>query len=354
MRIRSLTYFTEVPRDWGRECVRGIIEEGLSVLGTASDYLKGAGYGVWSLRLSLPKPPPRMLSYLTDVLTDVVDTSKYLVSVGGAYLSYVSGEEVAEAASQGLYVPLLGLIEDVGRYSLGASEVIHEVAEVDPVGAAKVAVLVSDKVLETPYYPLSTSSGRAGLGISYLYVDLVAEVVRGRLSVEVVKEELRRPLEILSSAGYRVVADYSLSPWMEESVAGLIELMGFNLKSVGVNYAVLKLNEVVKEVLTTEYASGFNEVMMPYAEDSRLKELGCVGELKVRDLLTYTVTCVAGPDMAVVPWGINELRNLILDAYAIWRVKGRPVGVRVVPTTASAGDLAELGIFGKVCVISYD
>jgi len=83
---------------------------------------------------------------------------------------------------------------------------------------------------------------------------------------------------------------------MNESVVELLSLMGFELDSPGFNYGVRMLNDRISRMAEKlGYAGGFNEVMLPYAEDSLLIDAGRKGFLCARNLLLYSSTCVAGP-----------------------------------------------------------
>ncbi len=260
------------------------------------------------MRVSLPIPPRGRLSTVIDATGDSLPRN-IMLSAGGVRLRHADANAVAEATSAGLYVPLLGLDEDVPELASVAARVIHRAAEASPINATRVAVLAWREAIETPYYPLSTPSGASELGLSYLYVEAMREYLTGRTDLARLARKLSEPVSILARMGFRVTADYSLSPWMRESVALLIrDCFGVEPPSLGINYAIMRLNSIIESVAGLPHAcpSGFNEVMLPYAEDSRLKELGGLGPLSVKDLLTYSASCVAGPDMAVVPWGASE------------------------------------------------
>ncbi|MCD6105872.1 MAG: DUF711 family protein, partial [Thermoplasmata archaeon] len=122
--------------------------------------------------------------------------------------------------------------------------------------------------------------------------------------------------------------------------------------SPGIMYVIWRINEAVWDGMD-DMSIGYNELMLPLAEDNVLKERGREG-LRATDLLRMTAACVAGLDMVVLPGDIDAgiLKGLILDQYAIREVKGRPMGTRlIVYPGASVGDVVPLGIFGDVPVI---
>ncbi len=357
MKVRALTYFASGVSDWGREGIKAVVERGIEVLERAREIVEGMGIEVWTLRISLPEmPTDASLDRVASVLTDVLDVRRYLASIGGVYVGRATPMEIAEACARGLYVPILGLWMDPGKWSTWVSRVLHEVAGLSPEACTRVGVSLGVEPVETPYFPLSTSSRLEGLGVAYLYVDLARELVRGSMSVELVSRKLLSVAKAIEESGIvkRVGIDYSLSPWMEESVAELIELMGFEPLRAGSSYAVSKLNELVSRLASLGPAMGFNEVMLPYAEDSRLRELGAKGLVRARDFLPLVATCLAGLDMLVLPADKDALRKLVLDAYAIARAKGRAAGLRVIPAASEVGEAVDLGRFGRVAAIAYE
>jgi uncharacterized protein (UPF0210 family) len=54
---------------------------------------------------------------------------------------------------------------------------------------------------------------------------------------------------------------------MEESVIDLLQRMGYSAAQPGFNYGILLLNGEIWRI-ADKYATGFNEVMLPYAEDN--------------------------------------------------------------------------------------
>lgn len=213
----------------------------------------------------------------------------------------------------------------------------------------------------TPYFPVTTSETES-LTASLLYPTHIAELIDSG-------ETLPDALRATALEAYRLVydaidrcgtslpflgLDLSLSPWASDSVAALLEkLLGMPLFSPG-TYAVLSsVNGALSLLASSLGAVGFNEVMLPLAEDDRLKELAAVGQLRFRDLLTATPACVAGLDMVLLPSTTETrvLRWVMRDLDAASRLKRRPLGMRVLLVGASPGEEVELGMFGKTPVI---
>lgn len=228
---------------------------------------------------------------------------------------------------------------------------LRSISEAAPILGTRFAVSFGER-LQTPYFP-ATVTREEGVTLSLLYVRMFKENLR-RL------ENLWRALKTLEEASLKTLpgflgADLSLSPWMEESVAELIEGMtGSVFASPGTISAIKLLNDTIAGLAERLRAVGFNEVMLPLAEDDRLKELAALGHLRLSHLLSYAHVCVAGLDMVVIPDEVEfkVLTGLLRDLEAIHSMKRRTLGLRLILAPAEEGDEIQLGMFGKVPVIS--
>lgn len=228
---------------------------------------------------------------------------------------------------------------------------LRSLSETSPILGTRFAVSFGER-LQTPYFP-ATLTREEGVTLSLLYVRLFKENLR-RL------EDLGKTLKTLEELSLKTLPgflgmDLSLSPWMEESVAGLIEsITGVVFASPGTISAIKLLNDAIAVLAEKLRAVGFNEVMLPLAEDNRLKELAALGHLRLSHLLSYAQVCVAGLDMIVIPDEVEPrvLVGLLRDLEAIHSMKKKTLGLRLVLAPAKEGDEVQLGMFGKVPVIS--
>ncbi|MCD6096225.1 MAG: DUF711 family protein, partial [Thermoprotei archaeon] len=96
---------------------------------------------------------------------------------------------------------------------------------------------------------------------------------------------------------------------------------------------------------------GFNEVMLPLAEDNWLKDLASKSILRVRDFVSLSVICVAGVDMIPMP-NIKQrkLEAIISDILTLSIIKEKVVGVRLIKTKLNPGDILSLPLFGDIPV----
>ncbi len=229
---------------------------------------------------------------------------------------------------------------------------LKSMASEEPLAARKVAILLGD-LIETPYYPASVNvKGGTGLSIAILYASDLLEGgdLQRKLKDLVGKANaIGEELSELAGVEYRGI-DASLSPWGQDSVVKVIEKVGgLRFGELGTMAAIGFINRLISELPFNK--TGFNEVMLPLGEDNELKERFNDGLVDLFKLISYTQVCVAGIDMVPVPVSELELsRNLLLDLTEVVRVKGRSLGVRLIPARGTSMDLGE--DFGKSPVIS--
>lgn len=246
------------------------------------------------------------------------------------------------------------------RDELAIARLVREVAvKVGPVAAAHLAVSFGDQPL-TPYFP-ATAGHRPATMVSLLYPTYLKKRVAEGASIEVAIEDVAHSVVKAAETALEgtnlpreILVDYSLSPWMRDSVAALVEtIKGETLTRPGTHSALLEINRCLLSVATRYRGTGYNEVMLPVAEDDRLKELVRSGELGLSLLVSYVSVCVAGLDMVLLPSNVGErfLTSLMRDLEAIRQVKGRPLGMRVILTEAEPGEDVDLGFFGKTPVV---
>ncbi|ACB07801.1 protein of unknown function DUF711 [Candidatus Korarchaeum cryptofilum OPF8] len=246
-----------------------------------------------------------------------------------------------------------------------ASEFLFRISEELGPEYATMFALGSGEPPETPYFPL-TKSENFGLSFSLLYPsDLYGALteaeepdltLRYALS-RVFGEAERRVEEAVGELGEAVPIigiDFSLSPWMEESAAEVVSLVARSpFLGPGTPSALLEINEAILESSEGMRRIGFNETMLPMAEDDLLKELSLRLEMRARDLALLTPYCLAGLDMVLLPLSVGreDLAKLIRDVIASSRVKGRTIGLRIILADAEPGEQIELRRFGKVPVM---
>lgn len=337
MKIRAVTLFLgeelpELPR-FPKEVDRASREVGVEV---------------WTKRAAFPPCSPDEFSKRAKALEGILDLVAIPIEPRGAT------QAVAEALGrvQGIFTSIAG-----GEPELEAFlELLEEVFSRFGPGACTRLCFTPGEPLVTPYFPAASARhGQVGVAASLLYAqDLQEAWRRGGSFEQVIRDAegkargvLERVAEALGVENLGV--DLSISPWMEESVAKLVEAVsGGTFGGPGSYSSVRKLNQAIASAGVK--GVGFNEVMLSYAEDLRLRELGAKGELTAYGLLSFAPLCVAGLDMVVVPRG-EGFKEFIEDAFAVLSSKGRPAGLRVIPVQAKAGSGVKLERFGELAVL---
>ncbi len=361
-RVRAVTVFVS-PRDWTPASIREYVESAAVKANELSDAIRER-IDVWSVRVALPPLPE-------DV--DPVVVAKAAMEAGEAnHVKYVAAvhvnagsldvERFIDAIEVGVYGSvLLSRPEYAGK----VADLVIEASRRDLLAPTRLAVVFGASWPLTPYFPIAvqTRSG-TGFAVAALYVDDILSSLREESSLELVRQIASRVFTVIEEAAKeaseRVGIEYygidtSLSPWMDESVARLIErLMGERkIGSLGTMSVIRELNRIIKGLASLFDAVGFNEVMLPVAEDNLLKQRVGEGAVRLRDLLLYSTVCVAGVDMVVVGEDVkrNDIVELARDMATVYKIKGFNVGMRIIrDESARAGEWIQLGMFGRVPV----
>ncbi len=245
-----------------------------------------------------------------------------------------------------------------------ASEIIGALREVSEragwLAGSRFAVSFGKRPV-TPYFPVTTSEAE-GYTLSLLYPSHIEKEVSegGTFPDSLRKTALDayrvayEALDGVSAAAPLHGIDLSLSPWQKDSVAALIEkLQGKLFGNPGTISTVEALNEALRFLASSLKTTGFNEVMLPLAEDDRLKELVNIGQVTFKDFLYLTLVCVAGLDMIPLPSTTDDavLKGVIDDLEAARKIKGRTLGMRILLVDAEPGTEVDLGFFGKTPVL---
>lgn len=213
--------------------------------------------------------------------------------------------------------------------------------------------------IETPYFPATCNIGNTlGISVSLRYVDLVDRAIFENLPQELFSfiENVYKQAEGISKCTNIpfLGLDLSLSPWKDESVAGLVEkLMGYRIGLPGTVNAIYSLNKLIEGIIRKLKIrnTGFNEVMLSVAEDSILNERVREGYTRLRDLINYSMVCVAGLDMVAVPREV-DIRRIAIDMFTVYKIKRRSVAMRIIPTDQEPNSVVKLEDFGITYVAS--
>ncbi|RLE65466.1 MAG: hypothetical protein DRJ47_05100 [Thermoprotei archaeon] len=327
-----------------------------------ASFLEKEGLQVWSKRIILPTVHEIEYSGLEKLVSEAVE----IVEDNGIdYLALHIGSCKLWNAAVGLLNTYEKLFISIGFNPEKAKEIytlLHTVSKKCGVEAgARFGVSFGPPPI-SPYFPI-TQSIEEGVSISLLYPSyLMYSLTRSNG----ISTALRK-LAVAMVDGYKsfrrhfnatikfLGVDYSLSPWENESVAELLEkAANIRLGEPGSLHIVHVFNRLIREVAESFQGTGFNEVMLPLAEDNRLKVLAMEGALSLQKLVSLVSVCTAGLDMVPLPRNTpyKVVVNLMMDLHALSKVKGKTVGLRILLPDAEAGEILNLGFFGPTPVLS--
>jgi len=316
MKIRALTIFvTDLEKDK--------IEKYVNELESIKDEK------IWTKRIAFP-PTPANVSFdkLSDLIPKNNDIIFSLIHVKSNDQRIREIPDILKTNNNIYASILLKRTEDVKNLS-------DFIYSLDPELSTRVAILIYDDFLLTPYFPVgSANTVFDSFAISLLYTN---DYLEGKVSKSFAEaNQLGVKFSKLLNLRYLGI-DISLSPWMNESVAEIIEKKSGKLFSPGNTYTVLELNkEIFSEAWKQKITPiGFSETMLPIAEDSLLIKRVEEGSLKLPHLQQLTFACVAGLDMVAISRDRDLYSKILLDSIAIQFNKRRPYGIRIIPSTGS-------------------
>ncbi|MEM3980494.1 MAG: DUF711 family protein, partial [Ignisphaera sp.] len=129
--------------------------------------------------------------------------------------------------------------------------------------------------------------------------------------------------------------------------------IGNKIGSPGTINAIYSLNKLIDGIIKKLRirSIGFNEVMLPVAEDDILNKRVEEGFIRLRDLINYSIVCVAGLDMVAIPKLLVDIRRTAIDMLTVHKIKKRSVAMRIIPVDQEPGTSIKLENFGTTYVI---
>ncbi len=342
------------------DVIDGIVQKTLEAADKVSSQF---GLKTGMVRVTLPDLPQDKIMETINSIDIVGREAGFLVSIGNipAYHPFLE-DIVFDAVSRGLYLSILNrppVEESVTRFS----KLVHKLSKTDLNYPTRVGFNVYGRPVYTPYYPLSSSPGDRDLfSIALTYPNHLKGMLERRNIKEVEKElsnivtrveSIARIVREVTGLEYLGV-DLSLSPWMDESVARLVEtISGRKIPEAGSAYGVYVLNTLVSNAADKILSTGFNEVQLPVAEDNVLKTRAREGLLSASSMARLTGVCLAGLDLVAVPYNVEKVRDVVLEVFSYSLTKNRPLGVRIVPVEEEPGNIVKFEKFGETPVIPF-
>jgi len=368
-KIRTITAFLNLDRAQ----VQQQIADALQMLRRAKTIFESRGYEVQTIRIATqPFPeytkgltPQQTIAFFKD-LDALAEKEKFAPGIGPAMLNADDPESQAD-----LLADILANTKHIrGSIVIAGDDGVRWRA----IGAAARAIKKLEDTTEhsqgnfnlgaiadvPPLSPFFTAAYVDGFGHQFAIglesANVVAEAFRGATDIDSARQKLtgmlsseaieieRHANRIDMETGWAYVGiDLSPAPLKDVSIGAAIEnLIAQPFGSAGTLTAAATITAAVKAVHVKQ--TGYNGLMLPILEDSRLAERWSQGRVTLEGLLSYSAVCGTGLDTIPLPGDISTAQlSLILADVATLAVKWKkPLSARLLPVKGKiAGDTTE-------------
>jgi len=368
-KIRTVTAFLNLDRTQYKEQ----IADALQMLRRAKTTFESRGYEVQTIRIATqPFPeytrgltPQQTIAFFKEI-DALADKEKFAPGIGPAMLNADDPESQAE-----LLADILANTKHIrGSIVIAGEDGVRWRA----IGAAARAIKKLEDTTEhsqgnfnlgaiadvPPLSPFFTAAYVNGFGHQFAIglesANVVAEAFRGATDIESARQKLTTMLtaeatEIERHAGRidmetgwaYVGIDLSPAPLKDVSIGAAIEnLIAQPFGSAGTLTAAGTITAAVKAVPVKQ--TGYNGLMLPILEDTRLAERWSQGHVSLEGLLSYSAVCGTGLDTIPLPGDVTvEQLDMILADVATLAVKWKkPLSARLLPVKGKVpGDKTE-------------
>jgi len=355
--IRTVTLHVAINQDyWGTPLLHDTLGQAHYTLNALVNKFEQKGFPVWSKRITLTPPPTGVdVGRLLEV-RDMVPRDTF-VSIGGFSSGDSRVRELDQIISSNLFT-YIAVTKDNHLEELALTLMKWSLDK--PSIMVRLGVeFLGKKDFMTPYFPISATPETAR-NSRYTVALLYPNWIMSRMetpTIDQFDESVADAVARINRAAENLVPgvvdfagiDTSLSPWMKDSVARLLELVGRCRLGT---YDCIPALAQVNNVLLTRGTVGFNEVMLPLGEDDILKERASQGKLALEDLVMLLPFCLAGLDMVALTLNATELLSLLRTLRTVALLKKRVMGFRAILLPPDYPDEGiELERFGLVPVL---
>jgi len=207
----------------------------------------------------------------------------------------------------------------------------------------------------TPFYP---ASYHQGLGHQFAIALQSANVVAAVMAVQRDPEATRQALiaelgmharavqdiasKIDQETGWNYMGlDLSPAPMKEASIGSATAgLSGGRFGTSGTLTAAATITSALRDITVRKV--GYNGLMMPVLEDTRLSQLWAEGALSMDQLLAYSAVCGTGLDTIPLPGDVttDQLARIVGDVATLSVKLSKPLSARLLPVAgAKPGDM---------------
>ncbi len=360
MRIRSITAF--IP-----ETSEQAIQKYSSTAQVIRENLEKAGYEVQTVRAAMPS----FTQWLgDDAVENIIGVEKLVNQAGFDYLSI---GPVPAGNNKGLNQVAQILQNTKNTFctchlsSITSPinlEWLHQVGEVilnnshtDEKGFTNLrfAGLANVKP-NCPFFPAAyTDPVQPGFGIAMEAADLAIKIfeesgspIHASKKLISAIEETSREIEksCVSAAGELFHGiDFTLAPFPEDSrsIGAALEALG--IPAYGLAGSLAASAYLMSILDQTKFRrTGFNGLMLPILEDSRLAVRNASGNISIQQLLLYSTVCGTGLDCIPLPGDVSaaQIASILLDVTALSTRLQKPLTARLMPVPGKvSGEMTE-------------
>jgi hypothetical protein len=349
------------------------VAETIQMLRRAKTIFESRGYQVETLRIATQPFPEytkgmtkqQALAFFKDY-DALAEKEKFAAAIGPAMLNADDSEAQAD-----LLADILAVTKNIRGSIVVAGE---DGVRWKAVGAAARAMKKLEDETEhsqgnfnlgaiamvPPYSPFFTAAYHDGFGHQFAIglesANVVEAAFKDAPDLETAKRRLtdmlfdqaseieRHANRLDQESGWRYMGiDLSPAPLKEISIGAAIEeLIAQPFGSSGTLTAAATITAAIKNVKVKQ--TGYNGLMLPILEDSRLAQRWSEGRVSLEGLLSYSAVCGTGLDTVPLPGDITaEQLDLIIGDMATLAFKWhKPLSARLLPVKGKGpGDMTE-------------
>ena len=357
-KIRTVTAFIDLnPAQYQQQ-----VAETMQMLRRAKTIFESRGYEVETLRIATQPFPEYTKGMSTQQAIAffknydaLADQEKFAAAIGPAMLNVEDSESQADllanilAATKHICGSIVVAGEDGVRWkAVGAvARAIKKLEEETEHSQGNFNLGAIAMV--PPYSPFFTAAYHDGFGHQFAIglesANLVGAAFKDAPDLETAKHRLTdmlsdQALEIEHHAnrvdqetGWRYMGiDLSPAPLKEISIgAAMEELIAQPFGSSGTLTAAATITSAIKDVKVKQ--TGYNGLMLPILEDSRLAQRWSEGNVSLEGLLSYSAVCGTGLDTVPLPGDVSiEQLDMIIGDMATLAFKWhKPLSARLLP-----------------------
>ncbi|NLE84591.1 MAG: DUF711 family protein [Chloroflexi bacterium] len=355
MKIRSITVFCQP----GFPINRLLLQQVGIFANHARKLFEESGFEVQSLRLATP-PFEQFIAYFDLPLAvqafaiEAHAEGFEYVSLGPAAADSKTWKEIPLALSMSDRVFMSGILTTPdGKVSLPAARncanTIVRLSTVEENGFANLRFCaLANLPAFTPFFPAAYAQpGRPSFALAVESADLAVQTFSEAASLQEAADSLiaeiekhAKQLESVAGRlnqiyGYEFKGlDFTLAPFPDDAVSIGRALEALGLQAFGKPGSLFASAFLTSTLDQARFKrTGFNGLMLPVLEDSRLAQSASEGNLSVRDLLMFSAVCGAGLDVIPLPGDITaeELTPILLDLAALSLRLDKALTARLMP-----------------------